>query len=108
MSHLPNGPVRSRCLVDGCDRLEEFASGRSAGGLCAGHRRRKALRQPLETPLNDGFARRLTRHQTLLEAAIALSDVDTADDRAWHRAVDRHRKAALRYAAALLARYTRR
>jgi len=90
---------REKCLVDGCDRLEELVSGRSAGGLCAGHRYRKRHGLPLEPPLHEGLARRRSPRAALIDAAMSLGDVDTdADfDTAFRRAVDRLTHAAMRY-----------
>ena len=96
---------REKCLVDGCDRLEELASGRSAGGLCAGHRKRKQLQAkglltvPFDSPLHDGMGRRRSPRRALIDAAMSLGDVDTgADfDADFRRAVDRLTHAAMRY-----------
>jgi hypothetical protein len=95
-------PPRSKCLVDGCDRLEELASGRSAGGLCAGHRKRKVRGLPIWTPLDSLKAHRHTPRELLIESAIALGDVDPANDSAWGRAIERQCRAAVRYAAWVL------
>lgn len=97
--------TREKCLVDGCDRLEELASGRSAGGLCAGHRKRKQqqakglLTVPFESPIHEGMGRRRSPRAALIDAAMSLGDVDTdADfDTAFRRAVDRLTHAAMRY-----------
>lgn len=74
---------REKCLVDGCDRLEELASGRSAGGLCAAHRKRKKRGQPLEPPIDERNARvgphrapLRSPRQALLDAALAYADAD--------------------------------
>lgn len=80
------------CSVDGCDRPVE------AGGLCAGHRKRQLRGQVIDAPLSDSIAGRLSPASMLVEAALALADADTSDDDAYERAVDNHRKAALRYA----------
>lgn len=82
----PAVTTRAKCLIDGCDRLEELANGRSAGGLCAGHRYRKKRGLPLEPPLHEGLARRRGPKEALLEAALRLADVDGDDaefGRAW-------------------------
>lgn len=98
----PTVVTRSRCLIDGCDRWEELANGRSAGGLCAGHRKRKSQGRPLEPPLHAGMGRRESPRRALVHAAIDLRDIDTdADsDIEWRRALDRLIHAALRYADA--------
>lgn len=98
----PGPRLREKCLVDGCDRQEELVSGRSAGGLCAGHRYRKRHGLPLDPPLHAGLARRLSPRRLLIEAAMALGEVDTAGDQdeAFYRAVRRVTNAALRYARA--------
>lgn len=91
---------REKCLVDGCDRLEEMKAGRPAGGgLCAGHRYRKKHGLPLEPPLHEGLARRRSPRRALLEAALALGDTstDSDDDSAFRRALDRLTHAAWRY-----------
>lgn len=91
------------CLVAGCQRLEELKGGRpSGGGLCSGHRYRKQRGLPLEPPLHDGLARRLSPRRALIEAAMALGEVDTAAsaDVLFRRAVDRLTHAAARYAQA--------
>lgn len=81
----PAVTTRAKCLVDGCDRPEELANGRSAGGLCAGHRYRKKHGLPFEPPLHEGLARRRSPKASLLEAALRLADVEGNDDfdRAW-------------------------
>lgn len=105
---------REKCLVDGCDRLEELASGRSAGGLCAGHRKRKQLQAkglltvPFESPLHDRMglqadgSRRLSPRQALVQAAMDMADADTSSesDTAWRRGIERLVHAAIRYAEA--------
>lgn len=93
-----------KCLVEGCDRLEEMKAGRpSGGGLCAGHRYRKKKNLPMDTPLHDGLARRLSPRRALLEAALAMGDVpsEEASDPAARRALDRLTHAARVYAAAV-------
>ena len=93
--------TREKCLVDGCDRLEELASGRSAGGLCAGHRKRKQQQAKglLTVPFESPIRRRRSPRAALIDAAMSLGDVDTdADfDTAFRRAVDRLTHAAMRY-----------
>lgn len=93
---------RSKCLIDGCDRPEELANGRSAGGLCAGHRKRKQQGRPLEPPLHAGMGRREAPRRALVHAAMDLGDIDTGTDSdlEWRRAVDRLIHAAVRYAEA--------
>ncbi len=97
MSHPPNQQpklpyVRQSCLIDGCDRMEELAGGRSTGGLCAGHRNRKKLQNrglltvPFDSPLHDGLARRRSPRQGLHEAAIAVVD-GAPMDRLCHAAI---------------------
>lgn len=99
-----------KCLVDGCERREEMKAGRpSGGGLCAGHRYRKKNALPLEPPLHEGLARRLTPRRALLEAALAIGDVPTEEgsDPAARRALDRLTHAARVYAAAVQKRGVR-
>lgn len=93
---------RSKCLVDGCDRAEELVHGRSAGGLCAGHRKRKQQGRDLEPPLHAGMGRRESPRRALVHAAMDLADIETGTDGDidWRRAVDRLIHAAVRYAAA--------
>lgn len=92
---------REKCLLfDSCGNLEELVNGRSAGGLCAAHRRRKRKQQSLEQPLNLSRSRRMSKFQVLCEAALAFSEADGED--AYARAVDRLRKAAMRWAIAVL------
>jgi len=88
---------REKCLVEGCSRLEELASGRSAGGLCAAHRKRKQQGRPLEPPLHDGVGRLLTPRQALVAAGLGLGDIDSTDDQEFDRAVERLAYAALQY-----------
>lgn len=88
--------MTSKCLIDGCDRPEELVHGRSAGGLCAGHRWRKKHGVSLELPLRQ---RRRPRTGLLIEAALVLADADTDAD--FDRSVDRLRKAAVRYVDSL-------
>jgi hypothetical protein len=88
--------VTSKCIIDGCDRPEELVRGRSAGGLCSGHRWRKRKGLSLETPLRS---RRRPRTGLLIEAGLALADANTDDD--FDRGVDRLRKSAARYMYAL-------
>lgn len=96
-----NSPPRERCLVDGCDRLEEMAGGRPAGGLCAGHRYRKKRGLPLEAPLHAGLARRQTPREALVAAALELGDVpaESSGDAVFRRVVERLTYAAVMYAA---------
>lgn len=94
--------MRCRCLVDGCDRLEELVRGRSAGGLCAGHRYRKRRGLPLESPLDANKAHRLTPWQQVLEASLAHAGAD--GPLAYRRAIDRLRKAVLRYGVVVVRR----
>lgn len=69
-----------RCLVEGCERLEELASGRSAGGLCAAHRYRKKRGLPLEPPVNGALGTPgKTFKAALVEAALRLADVGEDD-----------------------------
>lgn len=82
--------------LDDCDRPVEKA------GLCAGHRKQKTLGKPF-TPLSDSRAGRLTYHQVMVEAALALADADSDDDRAFDRATDNLRKAAISYARQAIA-----
>lgn len=87
---------RSPCSVPGCDRLE----GSESGGLCAGHAYRK--RHPhldFNAPFNDALARRLSSTETIVQAAIALSDVDGGDDAAFKRAKKRLLMACARHEA---------
>lgn len=93
---------RELCLVEGCTRFEELASGRSAGGLCAAHRKRKTQGRALETPIHDGIGRRKAPRVALIEAAIALGDIDTSAgfDIDFRRALDRLTHAAMVYWAA--------
>lgn len=81
-----------RCLVDGCDREEELVRGRSAGGLCAGHRYRKRRGLPLEVLLDASKAHRLSHWQMLHEAALGLSEAAESVDNGYQRAVDRLRR----------------
>ena len=70
---------RERCLVDGCEGLEELANGRSAGGLCAAHRKRKVRspeRPDFITPIDRAKGGHLGPRQLLLEAALAYSEAD--------------------------------
>lgn len=87
-----------KCLVEGCERLEELASGRSAGGLCAGHRYRKKKNLPLEPPLHEGLARRQTPRQALTAAVMGLLEVgaEGAADHLFRLALERVVYAALR------------
>lgn len=99
-----------KCLVEGCERREEMKAGRpSGGGLCAGHRYRKKKGIPLDTPLHDGLARRLSPRRALLEAALAIGDVPTEEssDPAARRALDRLTHAAQVYAFAVRKKGTR-
>lgn len=85
---------RALCSVPGCDRAEAA----KAGGLCAGHAYRK--RHPeldFNAPFNEALARRQSTLQTLVQAAIALGDIDTGDDRAWRRGVKRLAMASTRH-----------
>lgn len=88
--------MTSKCLVDGCDHPEELVRGRSAGGLCFGHRWRKKRGLPIEVPLR----RRYRSRRGPLEAA-ALALADATEDREYQRGLDRLRKAAVRYAFSL-------
>lgn len=96
--------LREKCLVEGCTRFEELAGGRSAGGLCSGHRYRKKHGLPLEGLLDDakapgpgGVGRKMSQRQMLSEAALAVADAK--DDAEFDRALDRLRKRAERYRA---------
>lgn len=95
-------PKRERCLVEGCDRLEEMVGGRPAGGLCAGHRYRKKRGLPLEPPLHEGLARRQKPGEALVAAALELMEAPTdgKGDETWRRVVERLKYAALVYARA--------
>lgn len=109
---LPYSPPtitsRSKCLIDGCDRPEELANGRSAGGLCSSHRKRKQQGRPLEEPIHERMGlqrdgtRRMSPRQALVHAAMDLADIDTgtSSDVDWRRGVDRLIHAAVRYAGA--------
>lgn len=88
---------RESCLVDGCPNLEELANGRSAGGLCAAHRKRKHLGRPLEAPIHHGLGRRQTPREALISAGLQLGDIDSTDDDEFARAVERLAYAALQY-----------
>ena len=79
MSHPGNLPP-ARCLWDGCESLEELASGRSAGGLCSLHRYRKRMGLPMDAPRNNGKAHHLTRRQALKEAALAFADAEGPEE----------------------------
>lgn len=115
MSHPRNTPprpvARSKCLIDGCDRPEELANGRPAGGLCSAHRKRKQQRRDLEAPIHERMGlqadgtRRLSPRRALVEAAMDIREMDTGADSdiEYRRAVDRLIKAAMRYAIARLA-----
>lgn len=98
----PQVQSRAKCLVDGCDRPEELAGGRSAGGLCSGHRYRKKRGLDLEPPLHEGLAKRRSPRRALIEVALQLGDVATESDSdaEFRRGVDRLTHAALRYWAA--------
>lgn len=92
----PSVRSAAKCLVEGCMRTEELANGRSAGGLCAGHRWRKKRGLPLDaTPISDSLARRLTPRQMLEEAAVGLAEAEGPDI---DGALRRLRYAAVRYA----------
>jgi hypothetical protein len=100
---------RQKCLIEWCDRLEELANGRSAGGLCSGHRKRKQQGRPLDAPLHErmgrqsGNVRRQSPRRALLEAALQIGDVSTegSSDVAFRRALDRLTHAARVYRAAV-------
>ncbi len=96
---------RQKCLIDGCDRMEELVHGRPAGGLCAGHRHRKKRGLDLTRPLDPSKSHRLSHWQMLHEAAVVLA---LAEEEAYQRALDRLRKAAVRYGQRLLRRRRRR
>ena len=110
MSHPSNTPprpvVRSKCLIEGCDRLEELANGRSAGGLCAGHRKRKVREsaRPIEEPLNERIARRVRPRQALRQAVVEVGAVDTGPggEKAYARAIARVEYYAMRWAMSVL------
>lgn len=101
-------PRRERCLIDGCTRLEELASGRSAGGLCATHRHRKNHGLPMEAPINESRARTLTKMQVAFQAAIRLADVPAEDGVEYRRARDAAKKAWYRWAYGLVVRDLKR
>ena len=84
----PQVITRERCLVEGCERWEELANGRPAGGLCAAHRKRKQQGRQLETPIRQFFSRGSFR-SLLVDAAVTLAEVDPADDAAFDRALAR-------------------
>lgn len=70
---------RERCLIDGCENLEELANGRSAGGLCAAHRKRKQLnpeRPDFERPIDHAKGRKLGPRRLLLDAVMAFADAE--------------------------------
>lgn len=70
---------RESCLVDGCPNLEELANGRSAGGLCAAHRKRKQRRPDrpdFTTPIDASKSRRLGPRALLLDAVLAWADAE--------------------------------
>lgn len=92
---------RKRCVIDGCERLEELANGRPTGGRCAAHRKRKhtATRLTLTSPVVSRFWKRRDGLEALLESALAYADVDA--DEAYTAAVLRLKRAALRYAESL-------
>jgi len=77
------------CEVEGCLKPVE------AGGLCAGHRKRKTRRKTVSGELRDDTR---TPSEVLTDAAIALADVDTTDDGAWKRAKKSHEYAAESFA----------
>lgn len=91
---MSSGYVAQRCLVEGCDRLEELANGRSAGGLCAGHRWRKKRGRPLGGPLDERRARRLSPSQLVREAihAYMRAESDEEYDRAFATLMRRLRR----------------
>ena len=93
----PRVVSRAKCLVDGCDRLEELANGRSAGGLCAGHRKRKKLQRPIEGPLNESKAHRRTPRQMVLDAVQRVADADATEDDEYDRAVEELFRTIRRY-----------
>lgn len=95
---------RERCLVDGCTRFEELKDGRpSGGGLCSGHRYRKKHGLPLGPPLHEGLARRRSPRRALLDAALAIGEVDVSSDgdAQFRRALDRLTHAAKVYRQAV-------
>lgn len=78
------------CTVDGCLRPARRS------GLCWAHLWRRAHGRPLGDIREQGQ----TPKQVLLEAVYDFVDTDASDRRAWRKAWDRLRKAAVRYAVA--------
>lgn len=77
------------CSVEGCLRPVE------AGGLCAGHRKRKTRGTTIAGELRDDTR---SPAEILTDAAIALADADAEDDEAWRRAKKSHEYAAESFA----------
>jgi len=86
-----------------CQALEDCDRPVEKSGLCAGHRKQKQRGQSF-TPLaaNRGLPvdspHRLTYHEALVEAALAVADCDAEDDARWARLDGALCRAAVRFA----------
>lgn len=77
-----------RCAFTGCDRVVY----RDWGPWCLAHQRQRSRGTPMRALRARG-----TPWDRLFSAALAVVEADVADDRAWSRANNRLRKAALAY-----------
>lgn len=81
------------CAIQDCNLKTEH--GRD---LCPGHRKRLQRGRPVYGPLRET---RLSRLEYLIEAGIALVEVDSENDQAWEQALDRMRRQAIAFAEEL-------
>jgi hypothetical protein len=83
------------CIADGCEKQSQM--GRK---YCRGHRERDQLHKPVDGALRDWGA----APEAYLEAkAINLAEAKDTDDKAYRLALRYLRRAALKYARAVLA-----
>lgn len=88
----PTVVTRQKCLVDGCERLEELSGGRPAGGLCSTHRKRKVRRRWSDAPIRSYGAR---PRAAIVEGIYEVADADS--DEEFERALERFFKRIQRY-----------